>query len=381
MTTASETSDTAASWLIRLESEAAPETWDAFQVWLDADPRHRAAFIRLRVAWTQFDRLKMLRPADGTIDADLFATLPLHTPAEPQEQEDEEPLESDARTQIDIPARRRDARKHTGQHEVRPDRRRWLAAAAVVAAVGLLAAMGTLRFGWNSYETDVGGREQIVLADGSTVELNTDSELRARITRARRDIVLIRGEALFHVAHDTARPFYVTAGNTVVRAVGTAFSVRIRDSEHVDVLVAEGRVAVGVPNSPEQPTLPPTASALSAGESATVVRGALSVKHLQADDVNRKLAWTAGHLSFRGETLTEAVQEFNRYSRRRLAIADPSITLLQVGGTFQATDPESFVAALERSFGVTALPMRPEDSEIRLVAMQKTGGQPITRDR
>ena len=43
----------AAAWLVRLEGQTTPEIWDAFQAWVDQDPRHRAAFVRLRVAWNR----------------------------------------------------------------------------------------------------------------------------------------------------------------------------------------------------------------------------------------------------------------------------------------------------------------------------------------
>ncbi|HUI60906.1 MAG TPA: DUF4880 domain-containing protein, partial [Steroidobacteraceae bacterium] len=73
MPRAADIADTAAQWLIRLEAQTSPEVWDAFQAWLDQDPRHQAAFVRLRVAWNRVDVLKNLRPADGNIDADLLA--------------------------------------------------------------------------------------------------------------------------------------------------------------------------------------------------------------------------------------------------------------------------------------------------------------------
>ena len=78
MSRASDISDAAAQWLVRLEGQTTPEIWDAFQEWMDQDPRHRAAFIRLREAWKQVDLLKNVRPMDGTIDADLLATTKIN---------------------------------------------------------------------------------------------------------------------------------------------------------------------------------------------------------------------------------------------------------------------------------------------------------------
>jgi len=334
MSKATDISDAAAQWLIRIEGQMpSSETWDELQAWMDADPRHRAEFIRLRVAWNRVDRLKNMRPVDGTINSDLLARTNIRPAA--LLIRGLQPLEGRPRKRL--------------EDLVIPERRLVLATAAAIAVAGVFAWFGSYHLGWKPYETGVGGREKIELADGSTVDLNTNTELNARITHSRRDIMLTRGEALFHVAHDSTRPFYVVAGGTVVRAVGTAFSVRIRDAEHVDVLVAEGRVAVGAPGTEanfENPSLLATAPKVSAGQAATVRRNSVAVRNLLLKDVTRKLAWTAGHLAFQGETLNDAVQEFNRYNQRQIGIADPSIMTVQVGGSFRTTDLDSFIAAL-----------------------------------
>ena len=358
MTKASEISDAAADWLIRIEGPTAPDTWDALQAWMDADPRHRAAFIRLRVAWNRVDRLKNMRPVDGTVDSDLLSRSNI----------------SPATVLIRGLQPLQGTQKKRLEDLVMPDRRRVFATAAAIAAAGVFAWFGAYHLGWNSYETSVGGRERIELADGTTVDLNTNTELDARITGTRRDIMLGRGEALFHVAHDSTRPFYVVAGGTVVRAVGTAFSVRIRDPEHVDVLVAEGRVAVGAPGREanfENPTLLASAPKVSAGEAAVVRRNSVSKHSILPNDVTRKLAWTAGYLAFQGETLDDVVQEFNRYNQRQITIADPSIVKVQFGGNFVTTDTDSFIAALRHSFGIR-VEVGDSNGDIRLFA----GGKP-----
>jgi transmembrane sensor len=229
---ASDIAAAAAAWVIRLEAQTAPEIWDRFQEWLEADPRHRTAFIRLRTAWTHCDRLKRLRPADGRIDRDLFVEL---------ERGEYEPGVSEfSGCAANAPG---------GRPPLFLARRRWFfaVAAGAIAGIGLLGWPGDPRSGSKYYETAVGGSQKVGLADGSSVLLNTDSRLRVQLSATRREIELIRGEALFTVAHDKLRPFYVSAAGTLVRAVGTEFSVRIRDDRTVEVLVAEGRVAVGVP--------------------------------------------------------------------------------------------------------------------------------------
>jgi transmembrane sensor len=153
----------------------------------------------------------------------------------------------------------------------------------------------------------------------------------------------MRGEGRFQVAHDSARPFTVAAADAAVRAVGTAFTVRLRDGAQVDVLVAEGMVAVA--SSRVQRTPP-----LSAGEAAVVLPDRVSVSRVEPQLLARRLAWTSGKLEFRGETLGEAVEEFNRYNRRQIRLSAASLSALRVGGSFGATDPESFAGALASAF-------------------------------
>lgn len=358
MSRASDISDAAAAWLVQLEGQTSPQIWDSFQAWMDQDPRHRAVFIRLRVAWNHVDQLKSMRPVDGTIDADLLATTKIN-PAS---------IVSRGLQPLRGTPRRRP------EDLVMPERRRVFAIAAAIAAMGVVAWFASYHLGWRTFETGVGGREKMELADGSTVDLNTNTELNVRISGSRRDIMLARGEALFHVAHDSKRPFYVTAGGTVVRAVGTEFSVRIRDPQHVDVLVCEGRVVVGAPGTEanfENPSLLATAPKVSAGQAANVQHNSVAVRRVLPQDMSRKFAWTAGFLAFQGETLDDAVREFNRYNERQITIADPSIVRVQFGGNFRTTDLDSFIAALQHSFGIRAQ-VGDNKGDIRLLA----GGKP-----
>ena len=73
--TAAAINDAAAIWLLQLEASASPELRKDFQKWLDEEPRHRAAFIRLRLAWHTSEKFRVFRPADGSVDEDLITKL------------------------------------------------------------------------------------------------------------------------------------------------------------------------------------------------------------------------------------------------------------------------------------------------------------------
>jgi transmembrane sensor len=358
MTAGNDIPGAAAAWLIRLEGQTNPQMWDEFQAWIEADKRHEAAFIRLRTAWTHCDRFKLLRPADGRVDRNLLADLGLPEPE----------------TVAATAASEANSRESSADEPARLDRRQWLIAAGALATLGagpgLLAWLTTKRFRWTYYETGIGDSRKAMLPDRSSVLLNTDSRLRVRLASARRDSELLRGEALFTVAQDKLRPFYVKAAGTLVCAVGTSFTVRIRDDSSVEVLVAEGRVAIGAADhSVHNQVLGSSAPYGGAGDHMLFDQGSWTIKHQTSDYVARKLAWTGGHISFDGETLSDAVHEFNRYNRRHFAIADPAIARIRVGGLFDATDPESFAATLEKHFGVQRMPgVQGDDDVIRLVS-------------
>jgi transmembrane sensor len=226
-------------------------------------------------------------------------------------------------------------------------RPQWIVA-AVATGITAMAVFWTMppRSQWQDYSSALGSVRKVPLPDGSTVTLNTDSEIQSSITPTRRDVNLVRGEALFAVAHDSQRPFEVKARTTRVKALGTKFSVRLNIDHEVDVLMREGRVELESQSLPRQ--------ILIAGDAAIVRVSAVETRKLDQEDVARRLAWTDGHLSFDGATLAEAVDEMNRYNHWQLKITDPAIAELRIGGEFRATDPQSFVKTLEYAFGVDA---------------------------
>lgn len=379
MSNASDFEQAAAAWLVRRESpEFSAREQEAFEAWLRDDPRHEAAFVRLETAWRRADRLNRLRPLDGQVDEDLLAHSPF---VRIDEFPVREVTQRSAAAAEDISARS----PGDESEEQPPGRRRAFAlAAAAVLAIAAIGAGLWFTFGhseWKEYATDFGGVERIRLDDGSVVHLNTNSVMRVRLRPESRQIVLDRGEALFKVQRDPNRPFDVQAAGTVVRAVGTEFSVRLREAREtfggqqgVEVLVKEGRVAIDPPKKELEraAVLPASVSMLSAGESVTITAKRLHVEKVAETDVSKKLDWTEGRLWFERQRLADVVTEFNRYNRRQMVVADPAIADLRIGGGFEATDPESFIAALEKTLGVRAFPSSDGTDSIRLVGTQDT---------
>lgn len=355
----------AAQWLVRLEADSSPGTVELWLRWLSEDARHRAVFVRLENSWRQADTLKSLQPIDGSVDLgilDAFPGLPSLAPPRPP-----------SVTRLPRPSQaarppwwRRSWRTGPGSRQGPTDRRLahgpsgqgtyrslWLALAA--AAVGCVATLG----GWlvlvapdrATHRTERGGFERVVLPDGSTALLNTNTEMRMRFSRRRREIVLIRGEALFTVARDGQRPFEVFAGNNTIRAVGTSFDVRLLEAPGIEVMVAQGTVAIDGANRTAARERP----LLSAGDEALIdAHGASQTLHIGDSDIERRLAWTRGQIWLSQTTLAEAIAEFNRYNSRQMVLGEPQLATLRIGGSFTTTDPTAFLAALERIFGIRA---------------------------
>ena len=114
----------------------------------------------------------------------------------------------------------------------------------------LLAASALTSIGWMEYQTETiayvtqkGERQVITLRDGTTVTMNSTTNLQARISLLQRKITLEAGEAIFDVHHEPLRPFSVQAGNLTIHDIGTKFNVRLHD-DAISIAVLQGIVEI-----------------------------------------------------------------------------------------------------------------------------------------
>src|SRR6266702_181824 len=244
--------------------------------------------------------------------------------------------------------------------------RRWLAG-ALAATVGVVV----LGVAWNLYkqkeatrfQTAIGEQAAVSLPDGSSVDLNTNSRVRVDYSQRERVILLERGEAFFKVAHDTRRPFWVRAGDSWVRAVGTAFNVYLRPTGP-EVTVSEGTVNVVSATSNELPpsdTVTVSAASVTAGEQVAVQGRAEVIRELNSTQLARLLAWRSNSLYFQDEPLGNVAGELMRYTALKIDISDGSLREMPIGGTFQANPEgaEALLKSLHDGFGMTIRRDRP----------------------
>lgn len=237
------------------------------------------------------------------------------------------------------------------------------------------------------YVTKVGEQKTIQLPDHTTVFLNTNSRLEVNYDNQRRGVTLVQGEAHFDVFHMPSKPFEVTAGSGLVRAIGTAFSVHIR-SINIEVMVTEGIVEIDTLHA----MLEQDDEAISHGVAPMTVREGLA-KHIVAGDklqvkaggivtfdgeqveqvkllarnqIEDKLSWRQGLLVFKDEALQQIVEEVSRYTDLDIIIPERTSRDLKVGGIFKVGDTESMFEALREGFGIHAQYI--SDNQVYLVS-------------
>lgn len=318
----------AAAWLARRDGSAWTDRDAAgLEAWLAASTAHRVALLRLEAAWTACGRLKALGAGirEGTLPArGRWSHLPT----------------------VDRPG------KYAGFGPTPRARTAWAAGTLIALVVG-----GALAWGWRPFATgetarfatSPGEMRTITLADGSAATLSSDSAIGVHLSRTGRHIVLDHGEAYFSVAHDTQRPFVVSAGARRAVAVGTRFAVR-RDPEETRIVVTEGVVRLEAQAVPDGSPVP--SALLPAGSIATARGSSVLVRTGTVADAEQAVSWRSGYLTFHDTPLATAVAEFNRYGARPLVIGDAAVGQTRIGGHFRWSNSEAFVRLLEDGFGI-----------------------------
>jgi len=307
--------DEASLWVARLDRKLTIQEEKELRQWLNNDPENQRVLIKLARLWDKMDRLMLL--------SDVFQVT---------------------KTKKKIPFYQ------------------YAAACFFVLTVGAalqyLHWANTYESTESTYQTLVGKQQRVLLSDGSTLILNTNSQVKVVYTRNQRLVFLNRGEIHIDVAHATDRPLSVIAGTKVVQAVGTAFDVQMIDPEKVRLWVSEGRVLVtekrldNIVPLQKIEELSVDVIAVSKGEKMLLTASAKKVEQIAESDMTAQLSWRQGNIVFRGETLDEAVVEFSRYSDKKFIISDESLQKVRIAGVFKIGDTEKLLNTLKNNFSI-----------------------------
>lgn len=280
--------DQAAEWAARTaigDMTAMEES--ELEAWLAADRRHDGAYLRARAAYFALEEAALASPI-------------------PTASNDDEPLRHQGAT--------RRARRIVG-----------IGLSAAAAAAVLVYAVPHDR----SPVPVPNSSRTMALADGSSVELAKGSEISTAMDGASRRITLKAGEATFHVARDSRRPFIVRSGDVFAEATGTVYSVRRVAERGGAVRVFEGSVRVWAEGQRD------AAKLVQAGKAITLDPAVL----------DGSTASSPASLWFEQTTITEAARRFNQVNRTRIEIGDPAIGKVTIMGKFRRDRPDEFAKA------------------------------------
>jgi transmembrane sensor len=217
----------------------------------------------------------------------------------------------------------------------------------------------TLRDPVETFQTSIGERQIAMLDDGSRVSMDAATDVEVRLRDDRRDLTLLRGRAKFDVAKDPLRPFTVRAGDKLIVATGTSFSVELVGNQ-VRVLLYEGHVELLDQSRDTKPRqlLVASKGGAKAAELTPGQELVASIAKPEASIVSadppRALTWENGQLNMENEPLGLAIQRVNRYSNRQIKLADSETAGLRVSGVFTAGDTGAFLEAVEAYSPVAA---------------------------
>lgn len=301
----------AADWLTRLQRPEVDETdWLAFDAWLSQPGAQEA-----------YDAIQAV---------------------------DEEIFQRGAAVRGELAEPRRVAAKRTFTIDWR-----WLGGLGVAAAA---AAVAITVAPWGEllpqpdtlYTTAKGESRTLELADGSRVDLNTDSHISVRLEKDARRVTVHDGQALFDVAHDSARPFLITAGDETVRVLGTRFDVRRRDGQ-LSVTVLRGLVEVSTDGEDTPVQLRP-------GQMLEHVEGAsgVTVRSVAAED---QVGWRLGRLVYRDQPLGRIVSDMNHYFDRPIRLEGENTATLRFSGVLIVDGQDAMVRRLTSLMPISATPI------------------------
>lgn len=349
-------SDEAAEWFIRLRDDRLTVRHRERNVkWLKESPAHIAELLRIQQVYTVLRAAKLEnRPSGppGQADSNVVELTPRGLPPPPS--------------------------SRPNQSRVRSTTTWKVAAAVACVAVSLLLGF-IVKVAWldRTLETELGEWRIATLTDGTVVRIGPGSRLRLSFGDDHRSVRLLKGEAMFDVAKDPSRPFFVKSEMVGVLAVGTEFRVAQHGGEDV-VAVTEGTVALyrdgrdevrgAVTQSPAQLASATGGSSLTAGEQVSVTK-ANQTQPLAKQKVNvdYEVAWASGWVTYEDKTIAEVANEFNRRNRVKIVIVDASVAERRLAFfRGSATDPESFVAALAVSSDITIVRDDPEVLRVEL---------------
>jgi transmembrane sensor len=233
-------------------------------------------------------------------------------------------------------------------------RRAFLGGAAVLAASATFMAVRPPFDLWPSffeftadYRTATGEQRRISLADGASVELNTQTSIALRPVAQERDRVeLISGEAVISTGQGLDRPLTVIAGDGRISAQNARFNVRYDGRSACGITCLEGAISVERSGS---------VLTLEAGRHVAYSQNGLGAS--DGIDPETVTSWQNGLLVFRQTPLSDVVAEINRYRPGKIVLLNEELGRRPVNARFRIDNVDEIMILAERAFGATVRSM------------------------
>ncbi len=319
----------AAEWFLKLQSGNLSETeYLKWQQWHMASDANRQAFSRAEDCWNALDNITGVTIEDLKTEQNI----------------------------IPLSSTKREPRRFM-PHRIKRNIK-WAASIAAGIVIALSIGLSYQNFRTTSpdattYQTARAEHKIINLDDGSKISLGARSIVNVDYSPMARRITLVRGEAVFDVSKDKARPFIVKTGNGTVTAIGTKFNIHTND-KNVIVTVLEGIVEVNpyLANDNIKAPLPRVA----AGK-AVSYRSDGFISEVVESNVEAAVSWERGLLVRVDTPLASVIEDVNRYSSREIIIGDPALNDIRFTGTVLNDGIDNWLRGL-----VVAYPIKVLDS-------------------
>jgi transmembrane sensor len=364
-------------WFILLESpECTPKQRERFEEWLNQSIDNQDAFAKVERSSAFVDR-HLADPVFTQISQQALEQAALDSDRLFQDNEDKNNQSKSCKDKS-VKDKSSKSTKVQALAAKQPSQTRWLKLSAAAAVLFILlgsvffitqpfqSSQRVLQQASNKqiYQTAIGERSTVTLADGSSITLNTNSRVEVHLSSVRRSIKLVKGQGFFDVAKDINRPFMVDVGNKRVVALGTAFDVKLDESQKVEVILVEGRVAVDDISNKAEPAIQDlkqqsTKKYLPATNSQIVELAPgerfVADKQKQAEVISLASAeeatsWREGRLIYRGESIQNVIREMNRYSTKKIKLNNDSrISNIKISGVFKTGNNAYFIDKLTRT--------------------------------
>jgi transmembrane sensor len=227
-------------------------------------------------------------------------------------------------------------------------RRLFIGGSAIAASAIGAASLGSFLGITPSYSalaadfaTARGEQKTVVLADGSTVEMDGGSILSQNFTSHTRAVILSDGAAVFNVAPDPDRPFLVTAETGTTSTHAAKFAVG-HGADEVSVDCLEGQIEVECRGNMR----------LKSGQSVRYFPSGLS--EIDHDKPENMATWRRGLLVFRDKPLASVVMDINRHRRGNVVIVDSTLGQRRVSGVFHLSRPDEIIDQLQVTLDLSA---------------------------